>query len=68
MKVESIVFVNTIPQVSTEGMNYRIDFGTVVVTLNPQEAASLCVNILSNGRIRKGVFESLGTVEVGNEG
>jgi hypothetical protein len=59
MKVESIVFVNSIPEVKTEGLNFRVDFGNVVLILSPLEAASLCVNLLSTGSIRAGVFESL---------
>jgi hypothetical protein len=59
MKVESIVFTNSIPEVQMEGLNYKIDFGTVVLILTPIEAASLCVNILSHGEIKASVFESL---------
>jgi hypothetical protein len=59
MKVESIVFVNSIPEVKTEGLNFRVDFGNVVLILSPLEAASLCVNLLSTGSIRAGVFETL---------
>jgi hypothetical protein len=59
MKVESILSVNSIPEVSLEGLNYKVDFGNVVLILTPLEAASLCVNLLSTGSIRAGVFESL---------
>lgn len=59
MKVESTVFVNSISEVNMEGFNFRIDFGTVVMTLTPVEAALLCVNILARKEVRKTVFESL---------
>ncbi len=59
MKVESIVFTNSIAEVKLEGLNFRIDFGTVVMELTPAEAASLCVNILSCKKVRESVFESL---------
>jgi hypothetical protein len=59
MKVETILFCNSLPEVTMEGLNYKIDFGTVVIILTPVEAASLCVNILSHGEVKERVFESL---------
>lgn len=59
MKVELIVFVNSLPEIHMEGLNYKIDFGTVVLILTPVEAASLCVNILTHGEVKESVFESL---------
>lgn len=59
MKVETILFCNSLPEIQMEGLNYKIDFGLVVLILTPLEAATLCVNILSHGEVKKGVFESL---------
>lgn len=59
MKVETIVFNNSLPEVKFEGLEFKIDFGTVVLTLTPVEAASLCVNILASNKVRESVFESL---------
>jgi len=59
MKVETILFCNSLPEIQMEGLNYKIDFGTVVLILTPVEAASLCVNILTHGEVRQVVFESL---------
>lgn len=59
MKVETILFCNSLPEIQMEGLNYKIDFGLVVLILTPLEAATLCVNILSHGEVKKSVFESL---------
>ena len=59
MKVETILFCNSLPEIHMEGLNYKIDFGTVVLILTPLEAASLCVNILTHGEVKASVFESL---------
>lgn len=59
MKVETILFCNSLPEIQMEGLNYKIDFGTVVLILTPMEAASLCVSILSRGEVKVSVFESL---------
>jgi hypothetical protein len=59
MKVETILFCNSLPEIQMEGLNYKIDFGTVVLILTPVEAASLCVNILTHGEVKASVFESL---------
>ena len=59
MKVETILFCNSLPEIQMEGLNYKIDFGTVVLILTPMEAASLCVSILSHGGVKESVFESL---------
>ena len=59
MKIETILFCNSLPEIQMEGLNYKIDFGTVVLILTPVEAASLCVNILTHGEVKESVFESL---------
>lgn len=59
MKVETILFCNSLPEIQMEGLNYKIDFGTVVIILTPVEAASLCVNILTHGEVKEGVFGAL---------
>jgi hypothetical protein len=59
MKVETILFCNSLPEIQMEGLNYKIDFGTVVLILTPVEAASLCVNILTHGEVKASVFEIL---------
>jgi len=59
MRVETILFCNSLPEVTMDGLNYKIDFGTVVLILTPLEAASLCVNILTHGEVKASVFEIL---------
>jgi hypothetical protein len=59
MKVETISFSSSLPEVRMDGLYYKVDFGTVVLILTPIEAASLCVNILVHGEVRSSVFDSL---------
>ena len=59
MIVEMVVLNNSLPEVTTEGFDFKIDFWTVVIRLTPVEAASLCVNILAYNKIKECVFKSL---------
>ncbi len=59
MKAETIYFIPNIPDVKLDGLNYVVDFGNLILTLTPLEAASLYVGILLVGDVRKTVFDSL---------
>jgi len=40
-------------------LNYLVDFGVLVLTMSPVEAANLCVEILSFKEIKEEAFKNL---------
>jgi len=59
MKVESIVFTNSLPEVKQDGEKILVDFGVVVMELSLVEAVSLVINLVQVGRVKKEVGLSL---------